>query len=97
MSHQPDIFRQERDAIQDHCGIVAAFCAEDIAFFLTGLAGLSQLQTRGYDGAGIYCVDQLGKGSQLKKEGLIKDIFDAEIVQSLKEVKASIWLYQTRY
>ena len=89
--------RVEREPIQDHCGIVAAFCEEDTPFFITGLAGLYQLQTRGYDGAGFYCVTGAGVTFQFKGEGMISDVFNADVVAGYKDIKAKMWLYETRY
>ncbi|MDP3994280.1 MAG: hypothetical protein Q8P91_00425 [bacterium] len=66
-------------------------------FFITGLAGLYQLQTRGYDGAGFYCVNSNGLSFQHKGEGLISDVFDRDTIAGFKDIKASMWLYETRY
>lgn len=89
--------RAEREPLEDRCGIVAAFCEVDTPFFITGLAGLYQLQTRGYDGAGFYCVTTAGQTFQYKGEGLISDVFNTDAVARYKDIKASMWLYETRY
>lgn len=89
--------RAEREPLQDRCGIVAAFCEEDIPFFITGLASLYQLQTRGYDGAGFYCVTAAGQTFQYKGEGMISDVFNTDAVARYKDIKAKMWLYETRY
>lgn len=89
--------RAEREPLQDRCGIVAAFCEEDTPFFITGLAGLYQLQTRGYDGAGFHCVTAAGQTFQCKGEGMISDVFNTDTVARYRDIKASMWLYETRY
>lgn len=87
----------EKEPLQDHCGLVAAFCTDNTRFFLSGLAGLNKLQTRGYDGAGVFALDSAGLIWSYKNQGMITDVFNNEIIGSFKERQAHLWMFQTRY
>lgn len=87
----------ERQPLQDHCGIVAAFSPIDIPFFQTGLRGLQLLQTRGYDGAGFWASDTQGTTYQYKGIGMINEVFSPEILRLYREIHANMWIYQVRY
>ncbi len=91
------LIQHERQPLQDHCGIVAAFSPQDIPFFQTGLRGLQLLQTRGYDGAGFWASDTHGTTYQYKGVGMVNEVFSPEILQLYREIRARIWMYQVRY
>ena len=84
----------ERQPLQDHCGIVAAFSPTDIPFFQTGLRGLQLLQTRGYDGAGFWATDTQGVTHQYKGMGMVNEVFSPEILRLFREIRARMWIYQ---
>ncbi len=87
----------EREPLQDHCGVVAAFCPEGTPFFVSGVAGLQKIQTRGYDGAGVCMVSRDGDIDTYKNTGVISQVFTKEVVQRFKEQEGKTWLFQTRY
>lgn len=92
-----NIEASEREPILDHCGVVAAYCTEPIKFFEQGLAGLTRLQTRGQDGAGFCVFTADGSIVSYKAEGMIRDVFSAEVVEKYRGIEASVFGYQTRY
>lgn len=89
--------RFERDALEDHCGIVAAFSPTDIPFFTKGLKGLAVLQTRGYDGAGFWALTTKGVTYEYKSEGMIHEVFNNSVVNKFAVIPAQTWIYQVRY
>lgn len=91
------IIQTDRDPLQDHCGIVAAFCTSDTPFFEKGLRGLQILQTRGYDGAGVWSHDWEGNIYTHKGTGMVNEVFSAGITTEFRKKKAHIWVYQVRY
>ena len=93
-----DITQQEREPLQDHCGILAAFSLRgDVPLFHGVVAGLETLQTRGYDGAGLCARSADGSTYTLKGEGTISDIFTPEMKRREMERRAKLWVAQTRY
>lgn len=96
---KPDIKHrfEERKAIQDHCGIVAAYSSDDIAFFQKGLMGLQVLQTRGYDGAGFWAQDAAGKTYHHKGSGMVREVFANGNGERFNKLAAKVWIYQVRY
>ncbi len=90
-------FVSERLPLQDHCGIVAAFAPKDFEFFKTGLAGLSILQTRGYDGAGFCAKNENGQLFEHKDKGMVREVFRPLIAKDLNIIRAKSWVYQVRY
>lgn len=97
MELKRSITQFERQPIEDHCGIVAAFSSHDIPFFTTGLKGLSILQTRGYDGAGFWAMNHKHKTFEHKGEGMIYEVFNPDIVKKYVVIPATTWIYQVRY
>lgn len=93
---KPFIHR-ERDALADHCGIVAAFCPRGIPFFSRGLAGLSVLQTRGYDGAGFCAQTSTGALFKHKGIGMVREVFSGDVIKQFGSIQARSWVYQVRY
>ena len=89
--------RDEKAPIQDHCGIVAAFCPGDTEFFERGLSGLRLLQTRGYDGAGFCAQDTKGIVYQHKGVGMVNEVFTPEVSKEFEHTRAHVWVYQVRY
>ncbi len=88
---------EERGALQDKCGVVGIFAPRDSALSQTGLVGLQNLQTRGYDGAGCCAITSQGKVLTHKGEGMINEVFAIEVIKKLKSKKAKTWVFQTRY
>jgi amidophosphoribosyltransferase len=88
---------EDKEPIQDHCGIVAIFSPKDKPFLILGLAGLFQLQTRGYDGAGFWTISTQGEAVSYRGQGMISEVFSREVVGRYKNLLAKIWLFQTRY
>ncbi len=93
----PTIIQEEREPLQDHCGILAAYATGNVTFFETGLTGLKELQTRGYDGAGFWAVSAEGEYFSHKAEGTIDEAFPETAVQEAREIQAQAWVYQVRY
>jgi amidophosphoribosyltransferase len=90
--------RYERGPLLDHCGIVVMYCpTSDIIAFESGLSGLKQLQTRGYDGAGVWARTTGGDELCVKGEGTIGDVFHDNIRTQFSSAKASLWMFQVRY
>ncbi|OGG31505.1 hypothetical protein A3A63_03200 [Candidatus Gottesmanbacteria bacterium RIFCSPLOWO2_01_FULL_46_9] len=87
----------EKAPIQDHCGIVAAFASGNITFFERGLAGLTLLQTRGYDGAGFSAQSTYGQIVHRKGIGMVREVFPPSIVEHFRLLKARSWIFQVRY
>lgn len=87
----------EREAIQDHCGILASYATGDVRFFQTGLAGLRKLQTRGYDGAGVCAVNTEGNYVHHKAEGMVDTAFPDSVIEEMQQIAAKLWMYQIRY
>lgn len=88
---------EEKKPLQDHCGIVAAFAPQDIAFFSRGLAGISVLQTRGYDGAGFCAQNTKGDYLQHKGVGMVREVFTPDVTLRHEKLRARSWVYQVRY
>jgi len=65
--------------------------------FMAGIAGLSVLQTRGYDGAGVCAIDPKGGVSYFHAHGKIDEAFNSQAVESFKNRNAQSWVFQTRY
>ncbi len=91
------ILYEEKKPLQDHCGIVASFSPMNVPFFEKGLAGLSVLQTRGYDGAGFCALDTSGHISQYKGQGMVREVFSPKVVENFKLFQARSWVFQVRY
>lgn len=93
-----DLLRaQERVPLQDHCGIVAAYAPRDVKFFNRGLAGITVLQTRGYDGAGFCAQDAKGIMIQHKGVGMVREVFSPQTTARFNDLSAKSWVYQVRY
>lgn len=92
-----NIIFSERESLQDHCGIVAAFASRDITFFTEGLKGLHIIQTRGYDGAGFWAHTTNGTAYEHKDRGMVSEVFSPAVVGKYAQTKARIWVYQVRY
>lgn len=89
---------QERAPLQDHCGILAAFCPTgDIPFFNQTISGLKTLQTRGYDGAGLATLSSNGESFVHKGVGMIDKVFTNEVKRREIGREAKLWVAQTRY
>lgn len=91
------IVEEERGPVRDHCGIVSAFSQEEIPFFLTGLSGLVEEQTRGYDGAGVVCLEKNGTSHAYRGHGRIAKAFDQHAISAFRQIHAKTWAFQTRY
>lgn len=87
----------EREPLQDHCGVVAAYCAHGTPFFISGVAGLQKIQTRGYDGAGVCLLTEEGEVASFKDQGMISDVFNEDVIDEFKSKSGASWLFQTRY
>lgn len=90
---------QERQPLQDHCGIVAAFASEPIKFFPAGIRGLKELQTRGYDGAGVVALNRRMFPVPLdhRAPGKIDEVFPPHFIDTVREMEAPLWVLQVRY
>jgi len=98
MGERPSIVQQEREPLQDHCGILAAFSLRgDVPLFHGVIAGLETLQTRGYDGAGLCAWSTDGNIYTFKGEGIISNIFTPEVKRREMKRSATLWVAQTRY
>lgn len=96
MSHEQLIFH-EKEPLQDHCGIIVEYNCVDTKSFVSCLAGLKKLQTRGYDGAGVFTMNKNGDIQTHIGTGMITEAFDQEVVQNFKDYQAKLWMMQTRY
>ncbi len=90
---------QDRQPLQDHCGILAIVSPTDQPFFLPALAAHQELQTRGYDGAGFWAIDSKGTEFSHKGNGMIREVFPARSARTKKfaTIQAKTWVFQNRY
>lgn len=87
----------EKNPLQDHCGIVAAFAPHNVRFFERGLRGLQIVQTRGYDGAGFCARSEQGVTVQHKGSGMVREVFPQDVTAKFASFAARSWVYQVRY
>ncbi len=88
----------ERAPLQDHCGLVAAFSPGGrIKFLRTAVTGLAELQTRGYEGAGVVAFTGDALMLDCKGEGRVEDVFPKNVVDDYAETSATLWIGQVRY
>ena len=93
-----DIVQFEKESLQDHCGILAAFSLKgDVRIFHHVIESLTVLQTRGYDGAGLCALSADGEIHTHKGEGMIIDVFTPKVMREEMEREAKLWMAQTRY
>jgi len=74
------------DKIREECGIVGIFNSQE-ASTLTYL-GLYALQHRGQESAGIVTIDETGRAYEVKRIGLVSEIFNKDVLSYLKGNKA---------
>lgn len=88
---------QDRQPLQDHCGIFAVHAPKNEKLFSSGLKAFKVLQTRGYDGAGFWAHAKNGEEFSYKSHGMINAVFSPQIVKKLKNLSAQTWVFQNRY
>lgn len=77
------------ERVGEKCGVIGVWCAEKIAPYLIR-KGLSTLQHRGQESAGISIYTQEDKIQSYKGMGLIPNVLTAEVIHKLGECKAAI-------
>jgi len=82
--------------LQDHCGIVGIFSAQDAPLFSHAYHALLTLQTRGYDGAGFWAIDSAGREFQHKGQGKIRAVLGG-LLDTYKSTPFRMIIMQTRY
>ncbi len=93
-----NIVQFEKEPLQDHCGILAAYSfGGDIPYFHHVVNGLQLLQTRGQDGAGLLAFSADGEVHIHKGEGMVDEVFTPDVLRKEVDRKAKLWGAQTRY
>ncbi len=93
----PDLQSQEKEPLQDACGIVGVLSSKDIRLSRIGLAGLEKLQTRGYDAAGYAGLRSDGSVLFHKAQGTISEVFTPGVAAKLDENSFYHGQWQVRY
>jgi len=97
MVHFNLLIASDKVPVQDHCGVVGAYCPEPTQFFSNGLKAISTLQTRGYDGAGCCVIEKDGTVTEHKGEGMVHEVFAQQKIKKINSVAGQTWIFQVRY